>query len=101
MRPPKIYWDWWGIVLAVVFIVAFLLSWHPEIIPPPRPHRIAKPLPFTVSAENGSEIFTWDAHTKTLTVSAHAPRDLLLCLGDPNNCDLVEGWRTRVGVTGR
>lgn len=38
-------------------------------------------------------IVTYDAFDKRLVVTAHAPRDLLICIRDV--CDLAEGWRLK------
>lgn len=81
------------IIVGAYFVVLDAVR-HPmpvaasRVVPPPSSRvEILQPGP------GGQPVIVYDAKTQTLTVTEHAPRTLLICLGV--TCDLREGWRLR------
>jgi hypothetical protein len=69
------------IIAGVALLVGMVVSavWRPEPMPPVMAVHAALP-----------PVVTYSADERTLTVSEHAPRDLLICIR--GRCDLAEGW---------
>jgi hypothetical protein len=59
-----------------------------RVVPP-----TSSPVDILQPGPGGQPVISYDPRTETLTITEHAPRKLLICMGA--TCDLREGWRLR------
>lgn len=76
-------------------LVVLLVCTAAELVMP-RTHAAPVPEPTTQTiAAQDRPIALFTEKDRTLTISAHAPGDLLVCFSDDNHCKLVRDWRAR------